>query len=101
MLLNNISSFFHLSSLENINSELVHKYYQKTEDILKLLQPILSGIVDAEIASDELLQKVFSGLGHSVDELRELFQTWQLLSSKVYFVCCHTYALQLRFANIG
>ncbi|XP_019157789.1 PREDICTED: U-box domain-containing protein 4-like [Ipomoea nil] len=86
VLLNNISSFFHLSSLENINSELVHKYYQKTEDILKLLQPILSGIVDAEIASDELLQKVFSGLGHSVDELRELFQTWQLLSSKVYFV---------------
>nr|GLL43363.1 U-box domain-containing protein 4-like [Ipomoea trifida] len=86
VLLNNISSFFHLSSLENIDSELVHKYYQKTEDILKLLQPILSGIVESEIASDELLQKVFSGLGHSVDELRELFQTWQLLSSKVYFV---------------
>lgn len=86
-LLNNISSFFHISSLENISSLLVLKYYWKAEDILKLLKPILYGIVDSEIVSDELFQKAFAGFGHSIDQLRELFETWQLLSSKVYFVC--------------
>nr|GMD14686.1 U-box domain-containing protein 4-like isoform X1 [Ipomoea batatas] len=85
-LLNNISSFFHISSLENISSLLVLKYYWKAEDILKLLKPILYGIVDSEIVSDELFQKAFAGFGHSIDQLRELFETWQLLSSKVYFV---------------
>ncbi|CAH9133333.1 unnamed protein product [Cuscuta epithymum] len=84
VLLDNISNFFQLSKI--IDSVLVHKYFQKTEDILKLLKQILIGIVDAEIASDELLQKIFLGLGHSVDELRELFQTYQLLSSKIYFI---------------
>lgn len=85
-LLNNISSFFHLSSCDNINSEPVLKYYQKAEEILKLLKPILDVIVDSEIASDEVLIKAFEELSHSVEELRELFENWQSLSSKVYFV---------------
>ncbi|KAE7999679.1 hypothetical protein FH972_004085 [Carpinus fangiana] len=85
-LLNNITSFFHLSSCDNINSEPVLKYYQKAEEILKLLKPILDVIVDSEIASDEVLIKAFEELSHSVEELRELFENWQSLSSKVYFV---------------
>lgn len=85
-LLNNISSFFHLSSCDNINSEPVLKYYQKAEEILKLLKPILDVIVDSEIASDEVLIKAFEELSHSVEELREVFENWQSLSSKVYFV---------------
>ncbi|XP_062156686.1 U-box domain-containing protein 4 isoform X3 [Alnus glutinosa] len=85
-LLNNISSFFHLSSCDNINSEPVLKYYQKAEEILKLLKPILDVIVDSEIASDEVLIKAFEELSHSVEELRELFENWQSLSSKLYFV---------------
>lgn len=85
-LLNNISSFFHLSSCDNINSEPVLKYYQKAEEILKLLKPILDAIVDSELASDEVVIKAFEELSQSVEELRELFENCQPLSSKVYFV---------------
>ncbi|KAH1113549.1 hypothetical protein J1N35_006927 [Gossypium stocksii] len=86
-LLSNISSFLNLSSFKNINSEPVQKYYQRAEEILKLLKPIiLNAIVDSEIISDEVLDKAFEELGLSVEELREQFESWQPLSSKVYFV---------------
>ncbi|CBI33734.3 unnamed protein product, partial [Vitis vinifera] len=85
-LLNKISSFFLLSSHDNIDSEPVRKYYQKIEEILKLLKPILSTIIDSEIASDELLNKAFEELGRSVDDLQELFENCHPLMSKVYFV---------------
>ncbi|TYJ47208.1 hypothetical protein E1A91_A02G172200v1 [Gossypium mustelinum] len=86
-LLSNISSFLNLSSFKNINSEPVQKYYQRAEEILKLLKPIiLNAIVDSEIISDEVLDKAFEELGLSVEELREQFESWQHLSSKVYFV---------------
>ncbi|MBA0824450.1 hypothetical protein Goarm_021122, partial [Gossypium armourianum] len=71
----------------DINSEPVQKYYQRAEEILKLLKPIiLNAIVDSEIISDEVLDKAFEELGLSVEELREQFESWQPLSSKVYFV---------------
>ncbi|KAE8704872.1 U-box domain-containing protein 4 [Hibiscus syriacus] len=82
----NISSFLNMSSSENVNSEPVQKYYQRAEEILKLLKPILSAIVDSEITSDEVLGKAFEGLSLSIEELREHFECWQPLSSKVYFV---------------
>ncbi|XVE87041.1 hypothetical protein DITRI_Ditri18aG0084000 [Diplodiscus trichospermus] len=85
-LLSNISLFLNLSSFENINSEPVQKYYQRAEEILKLLKPILDTIVDSEITSDEVLSKAFEGLGRSIEELREQFESWQPLLSKVYFV---------------
>lgn len=85
-LLNNISSFLCLSSVENFSSNLVQKYCQKAKEILKLLKPILCVFVDSEIASDEVLDNIFRELCESVDELRELFENWQPLSSKVYFV---------------
>ncbi|KAM7510442.1 hypothetical protein LguiB_009317 [Lonicera macranthoides] len=89
-LLKNISCFFRLSSSENVNFEPFQKYYEKFEEILKLIKPVLDAIVVSEIASeitsDELLQKAFSGLSQSVDELRELFENWHPLMSKVYFV---------------
>lgn len=85
-LLNNISSFFRLSSSDNLNSMPVQKYHQKIEEILKLLKPILDTIVDSEIASDGLLTKSFEDLCQSVHELRELFESWHPLTSKVYFV---------------
>ncbi|CAI0405650.1 unnamed protein product [Linum tenue] len=86
VLLNNISSFSHLSSFENVISGLVQKYFQKTEEILKLLKPILDSVVDCEIASNEMLNKAFAELSQSIDELRELFVNWQPLSSKVFLV---------------
>ncbi|KAE8701184.1 U-box domain-containing protein 4 [Hibiscus syriacus] len=85
-LLSNISSFLDLSSSENINSEPVQKYYQGAEEILKLLKPILSSILDSEISSDEVLSKAFEGLSLNIEELREQFESRQPLSSKVYFV---------------
>ncbi|MBA0643387.1 hypothetical protein Goklo_027684 [Gossypium klotzschianum] len=86
-LLSNISLFLNLSSFKDINSEPVQKYYQRAEEILKLLKPIiLNAIVDSEIISDEVLDKAFEELGLSVEELREQFESWQPLSSKVYFV---------------
>lgn len=86
VLLKNISCLFHLSSHENINFEPVQRYYQKIEEMMKLLKPVLDVIVDTEIASDESLHKAFAGLSHSVDELREQFETWHSLLSKVYLV---------------
>ncbi|MBA0707079.1 hypothetical protein Golax_019158 [Gossypium laxum] len=86
-LLSNISPFLNLSSFKDTNSEPVQKYYQRAEEILKLLKPIiLNAIVDSEIISDEVLDKAFEELGLSVEELREQFESWQPLSSKVYFV---------------
>ncbi|XP_052481338.1 U-box domain-containing protein 4 isoform X2 [Gossypium raimondii] len=85
-LLGNISSFLNLSSFENINSEPVQKFYQRAEEILKLLKPILSAVIDSEITSDKVLGKAFEGLSLSIEELREQFESWQPLLSKAYFV---------------
>ncbi|MCD9561290.1 hypothetical protein HAX54_020320 [Datura stramonium] len=86
VLLNHISQFFHLPSSESINDILVQRYYCKTEDLLKIVKPILEAIVDVEAASSEMFQKTFAGLAQFIDELRELCETWQPLGSKVYFV---------------
>ncbi|KAG8375151.1 hypothetical protein BUALT_Bualt10G0070600 [Buddleja alternifolia] len=85
-LLNSITIFFQLSSCESTKCEPVQKYHLKIEEILKLLKPVLDAFVDAETASGEMLQKEFSGLLQSVDELREILENWQPLMSKVYFV---------------
>ncbi|CAI9759504.1 unnamed protein product [Fraxinus pennsylvanica] len=61
-------------------------YHQKVEEILKLLKEILDVIIDAEIASNEMLQKPFAGLRQSVGELKEIIEIWQPLMSKIYFV---------------
>ncbi|KAL7189877.1 hypothetical protein ACSBR1_039501 [Camellia fascicularis] len=62
------------------------KYYQKIEEILKLLRPVFDAIFDADIMSEESLQKAFAEMGHSVNKLRELFENWHPLRSKIYFV---------------
>lgn len=95
VLLDNISSFFHLSSCVNINSEPVLKYYQRAEEILKLFKTILDAFIDSEAASSEVLKKSFEELGCFIDDLREQFVNWHPLSSKVYFV---SYELLLNVA---
>lgn len=92
-LLKNISSFFHLSSHENIDLDPVRKYYQEAEEILKLLKTVLDAIVDSEIASYEVLKKPFEELLHYLDELREQFEDWQPLLSKVNLVSYYTIEL--------
>ncbi|MCD7457586.1 hypothetical protein HAX54_035444 [Datura stramonium] len=82
VLLNHISQFFHLPSSESINDILVQRYYCKTEDLLKIVKPILEAIVDVEAASSEMFQKTFAGLAQFIDELRELIlEILELLKS--------------------
>ena len=95
--LNNISSYLHLSSHENINHEPAQKYYQKIEEILKLLKPVLEAVFDADIVFEEPLPKAFADLDHSVNELRILFENWHSLGSKINFVCFWLYICILHF----
>lgn len=86
MIVNGISSFLHLSFSGNVNSDPVSKYYDKSEEILKLLKPIIDAIVNSELASDEVLNKILEEIGHAVNDLKEHVENWHLLSSKLYFV---------------
>ncbi|GAB4849025.1 hypothetical protein Ancab_003837 [Ancistrocladus abbreviatus] len=83
-LLNNISSF--ILSCDNLDCEPVLKNYEKIEEILKLLKPILGAIVNTEVASSDLLNKAFEQLAQSIDELRDLFGSWHPLASRTYLV---------------
>ncbi|KAF7134475.1 hypothetical protein RHSIM_Rhsim08G0096500 [Rhododendron simsii] len=85
VVLNSISSFSELSSHDNITHEPALKYYRKVEEILKLLKPVLDVVFDAGIASEELFQKASAELGHTVNELKELFGNFHRLTSKIYF----------------
>ncbi|XP_073131726.1 U-box domain-containing protein 4-like isoform X1 [Henckelia pumila] len=83
-LLDGIESLSELAFCDN--DELIQRYHPRIEEMLKLLKPIFYSITDAEIVSDEILQKAISGLQQSVDELRDIFANWQPLMSKIYFV---------------
>ncbi|KAG5535550.1 hypothetical protein RHGRI_023348 [Rhododendron griersonianum] len=85
VVLNSISSFSDLSSHDNVTHEPALKYYRKVEEILKLLKPVLDVVFDAGIASEERFQKAFAELGHSVNELKEIFGNFHPLTSKIYF----------------
>ncbi|XP_073051054.1 U-box domain-containing protein 4-like [Primulina eburnea] len=86
LLLSSITSLSESMNYESVKDEMVQKYHLRVEEILKLLKPILHAIGDAELASDEVLEKEVTGLRQSVDELREIFENWQSLMSKIYFV---------------
>ncbi|KAI3794117.1 hypothetical protein L1987_36744 [Smallanthus sonchifolius] len=85
-LLKNIYTFLHLSFQDNKCSEVVEKYYIKSEEVLKLIKPVLESIIDADVASDQPFQKEFANMSQSVDELREVLEDSHPLMSKVYFV---------------
>lgn len=89
-LLQNISSFLSSSSRDGFDSEPVRKSYQNVEEIVKLLKPILDATMDTEVASDDLLNKALEELGQSMDELRDLFESWHPLLSRVDLVCFYT-----------
>ncbi|XP_020210361.1 U-box domain-containing protein 4 [Cajanus cajan] len=100
MIVNGISSFLQLSFSGNMSTEPVSKYYQKAEEILKLLKPIIDAIVNSELASDEVLNKIVEEIGRAVNELKEHVENWHLLSSKVYFVM-QVEPLILRIHTLG
>ncbi|KAK1355459.1 RING-type E3 ubiquitin transferase [Heracleum sosnowskyi] len=85
-LLKNISCLLNLSCRANVSFEPVNRYYQKVEEILMVMKLVLDAIIDAQIASDESLQKAFTSLNDSVNDLKERFETWHPLMSKTHFV---------------
>ncbi|KAK4278464.1 hypothetical protein QN277_016307 [Acacia crassicarpa] len=86
VLVNGITSFLRSEFARNLSSEPILKYYQKEEEILKFLKPLLEAIADTDLASDEVLLEIFEELNQAVNELRELFESWQLLCSKIYII---------------
>ncbi|KAL5977062.1 hypothetical protein ACLOJK_021404 [Asimina triloba] len=86
-LLNSITQFnLSSSSCDNASSNLVLKYYQRIDEALKVLRPLLDGILDSEIASDETLEKALEELDAAVNEGKDLIEGWHQMMSKVYFV---------------
>uniref|UniRef100_A0A1J3HQG6 RING-type E3 ubiquitin transferase n=1 Tax=Noccaea caerulescens TaxID=107243 RepID=A0A1J3HQG6_NOCCA len=86
VLLDNISSFLSLSSMENLHSNPAHKYYTIGEDIAKVLKPVLENLIGSDAANSELLNNGFEELAQYVDELRDQFENWQSLSSRIFYV---------------
>ncbi|KAF5202222.1 U-box domain-containing protein [Thalictrum thalictroides] len=66
--------------------EPVQKYYQKIDEILKLLRPILNVLVDSQITSNEEVNKIFEELDGLVNEFKELVESWHPTTSKFCFV---------------
>ncbi|KAI4330751.1 hypothetical protein MLD38_029008 [Melastoma candidum] len=85
-LLNDIALYFHLSSSDAICIEPAPRYYKKVEEILRLMKPILDAIAGTGLDSDGMLNKDFEEINQSVEELRLSLESWQPLSSKIYFI---------------
>lgn len=85
-LLKSISCFSQLSSSENTNCEPIQRYFSKTEEILKLLKPVLEAIVNTEVSSNENIQNSFAKTSQFIDDLRDIFENWYPLMSKVHLV---------------
>ncbi|KAG2241813.1 hypothetical protein Bca52824_096344 [Brassica carinata] len=86
VLLDNISSYLSISSIDTLSSNPAHKYYTRGEDIAKLLQPVLENLVGSDASPSELLNNGFEELSQYVDEMREQFESWQPLSSRIFYV---------------
>ncbi|CDY18649.1 BnaA09g07460D [Brassica napus] len=86
VLLDNISSYLSISSMDTLYSNPAHKYYTRGEDIAKLLQPVLENLVGSDASPSELLNNGFEELSQYIDELREQFQSWEPLSSRIFYV---------------
>ncbi|KAJ4890993.1 U-box domain-containing protein 2 [Raphanus sativus] len=87
VLLDNISSYLSiLSSTDKLSSNPGHKYYTRGEEIAKLLMPFLDNLVVSNASPNELLSKGFEELSQYLDELRENFESWKPLSSRIFYV---------------
>lgn len=87
VLLDNISSYLSISSsTDKLSSNPGHKYYTRGEEIAKLLMPFLDNLVVSNASPNELLSKGFEELSQYLDELRENFESWKPLSSRIFYV---------------
>ncbi|CAF1984254.1 BnaC07g15950D [Brassica napus] len=86
-LVDNISSYLSISSSTNkLFSNPAHKYYSRGEEIAKLLMPFLDNLVASDASPNEFLNNGFEELSQYIDELREQFESWQPLSSRIFYV---------------
>ncbi|KAL0863225.1 hypothetical protein Bca101_042343 [Brassica carinata] len=85
-LLDNISSYLSISSTDKLSSNPAHKYYTRVEEIAKLLMPLLDNLIVSDAPPIELLNNGFEKLSQYIDELREQFESWQPLSSRIFYV---------------
>lgn len=86
VLLDNISSYLTLSSMDDLSSNPALKYYTRGEEISNLLKPVLENLIDSDAAPSELLNNGFEELAQYCDELREQFESWQPLSTRIFYV---------------
>ncbi|CAH8335580.1 unnamed protein product [Eruca vesicaria subsp. sativa] len=86
VLVDNISSYLSISSTDKLFSNPAHKYYTRGEDIAKLLVPLLNKLLGSDASPSDLLNKGFEEVSQYVDELREQFESWQPLSSRIFYV---------------
>ncbi|CAN8251423.1 unnamed protein product [Cochlearia groenlandica] len=87
VLLDNISSYQSVSSTHKLHSNPAYRYYTRGEDIAKLLKPILDNLIASDAAPpSELLNNGFEELAQYVDELRDQFESWLPLSSRIFYV---------------
>lgn len=90
-LVDNISSYLSISSSTNkLFSNPAHKYYSRGEEIAKLLMPFLDNLVASDASPNEFLNNGFEELSQYIDELREQFESWQPLSSRIFYVSKET-----------
>lgn len=90
VLQDNISAYLSISSTDKLYSNPAHKYYTRVEEIAKLLMPLLDNLAVSDAAPSELLNNGFEKLSQYIDELREQFESWQPLSSRIFYVSKET-----------
>lgn len=79
-----ISSFFCLSSHDCFGLQPERKIYQTTEEILKLLNPMVESIGHINLASNDVVGMAVEQLVQYINEWRELFENWHPLTSRVH-----------------
>uniref|UniRef100_A0A1D1XMR3 RING-type E3 ubiquitin transferase n=1 Tax=Anthurium amnicola TaxID=1678845 RepID=A0A1D1XMR3_9ARAE len=86
VLLSGISQFSLLSPNDVANTELAQRYCLKIVKILNISKPVLEEILVSEIPLDEQITRVLEELDALFNDARELAESWQQMSSKLYFV---------------
>ncbi|KAJ6998158.1 ubiquitin-protein ligase [Populus alba x Populus x berolinensis] len=82
-LINSISRFIHLVSCQTRKFMPIQKDYKSMVMMLKHLKPVLGGVVDYSISSDEVLCNECEELDTTVNEAREFMENWCPQMSKI------------------
>ncbi|XP_031500423.1 U-box domain-containing protein 4 isoform X2 [Nymphaea colorata] len=83
-LLNSMSHFHHIFSVDKGKTGSAQMYYQSIADLLMLLMPMLNDIIDSEVPSNEQLSRRLEELDTFVDDAKKFLEGWHPLMSKTY-----------------